>query len=503
MFVLVLFTIIVALFVVKKFLNDQKYADFYKIKGPKTLPLIGNAHLFGFSPSPKDVFELQLKLAKEHGEFFRLVMGPEKVLVISRPEHIEVILSSTRHIKKSENYNLLIKWLGNGLINSSGNYWRKHRKIITPTFHFKCLQDYSEFMAKNLNILIEILKTKQSKVINIDHFIKLYALDSICDSAMRHSINAQANEEHSYVRALKGYLDIHMTRFFSVLLRAPIVFNNSALGRRQDEHIDCMKSFTNQVINSRKAERATHSKTSTTNTSNSDEFEERPKRSFLDLLLDKQDEEHVLSDAEIREEVSTFMFAGHDTVSSTIGFCLYELAKHPDVQAALVEESYTVMPRGKQVEVNCANITALKYLDRVVKECMRIYTTVPLIERQIEEDVELEGLRIPAGTTIQVMMYTMHNNAKYYPDPEKFDPERFSTENSRNRHAYAYIPFSAGPRNCIGYKYGQLMTRASVINILRNFKVSLPEGEQYKPVLYNDAILQSKNGINLILEVRE
>lgn len=111
------------------------------------------------------------------------------------------------------------------------------------------------------------------------------------------------------------------------------------------------------------------------------------------------------------------------------------------------------MPKGKQVEVNCANITALKYLDRVVKECMRIYTTVPLIERQIEEDVELEGLRIPAGTTIQVMMYTMHNNAKYYPDPEKFDPERFSTENSRNRHAYAYIPFSAGPRNCIGNYY--------------------------------------------------
>lgn len=139
------------------------------------------------------------------------------------------------------------------------------------------------------------------------------------DSAMRHSINAQANEEHSYVRALKGYLDIHMTRFFSVLLRAPIVFNNSALGRRQDEHIDCMKSFTNQVINSRKAERATHSKTtSTTNTSNSDEFEERPKRSFLDLLLDKQDEEKVLSDAEIREEVSTFMFAVSATVTSVI-----------------------------------------------------------------------------------------------------------------------------------------------------------------------------------------
>ena len=159
---------------------------------------------------------------------------------------------------------------------------------------------------------------------------------------------------------------------------------------------------------------------------------------------------------------------GHDTTATLISFSIFELAKHEDVQAKIMEEIEFVVGNGDETEVTLNHLAEMNYLDRVVKELLRLYPPVPLFERELTEDVVLgkslfcqtatferakhcaDGIFIPRGTTITFHPFFQHRHEDLFPDPEKFDPDRFLPENVLKRDNFAYIPFSAGPRNCIG-----------------------------------------------------
>lgn len=168
---------------------------------------------------------------------------------------------------------------------------------------------------------------------------------------------------------------------------------------------------------------------------------------MLDLLLSDKDS---IDDEGIREEVDTFMFEGYDTTSMCLCFTLMLLANHRDVQEKIFQEVLSVFG-----QANCKptfqDLQNLRYLELCLKESLRLYPSVPLISRNATIDIDLpSGYVIPKGTTILIHQYDLHRNPDIYPDPDKFDPDRFLPENATARHPFAYLPFSGGPRNCIG-----------------------------------------------------
>jgi len=200
-------------------------------------------------------------------------------------------------------------------------------------------------------------------------------------------------------------------------------------------------------------------------------------------------------------EVDTFMFEGHDTTATNISFTFWLLATHPDVQTRCQEELDSIFGEDPDRPATSQDIASMKYLDTVLKESLRLYQSVPIISRRLGEDVEIEGHLIPANTNIILGKFLLHRDPKTFPNPDKFDPERFSLENQKGRHAYSYVPFSAGPRNCIGQKFATMEEKVMVSSVLRKYKLRSTMKVEEIPLLV-EIILRPKSGLRISLEKR-
>ncbi|XP_015179306.1 PREDICTED: cytochrome P450 4C1-like [Polistes dominula] len=195
----------------------------------------------------------------------------------------------------------------------------------------------------------------------------------------------------------------------------------------------------------------------------------KKKHSLLDLLIAASWNDNQIDEEGIREEVDTFMFGGHDTTASALTFTLSLFAKLKDVQENIRDEVKTIMQEGNNITI--ASLKKLSYLERCLKESFRLYPSVHIISRQIPHDMQLKQYLIPSGTICLIDIHNVHRNPEYWPNPNVFDPDRFLPENIKERHPYSYIPFSAGPRNCIGQKFAMLELKLFVAFILYNFEL--------------------------------
>ncbi|RZC32482.1 p450 domain containing protein, partial [Asbolus verrucosus] len=195
-----------------------------------------------------------------------------------------------------------------------------------------------------------------------------------------------------------------------------------------------------------------------------------------------------------------YVEAGHDTTTTSICFVLYAIAQNPEVQEKVYEELLAVLGPDYRKEIHFGDIQQLKYLDIVIKEAHRLYPPVPLIERSLEEDCTIDGVTIPKDTNISIFLYGMNYSSEVYPQPEVFDPERFLPENQGIRHNFAYVPFSAGPRNCIGQKFALLELKTTIAKLLRCFEIS-PD-PNIPPEVGMCSVLKSRNGIYMNLKIR-
>ncbi|XP_043506169.1 cytochrome P450 4C1-like [Polistes fuscatus] len=190
--------------------------------------------------------------------------------------------------------------------------------------------------------------------------------------------------------------------------------------------------------------------------------------SMLDLLIAASLNGNQIDDEGIQEEVDTFMFEGHDTTAMAIMFALSLFAKHQDVQQRIRDEVNTIMLKDNY-NLTIADLQEFSYLDRCIKESLRLYPSVHSIFRTLTHDLALNNYLVPSGAICAVHIYSVHRNPRFWPDPNVFDPDRFLPENVKGHYPYSYIPFSAGPRNCIGQKYAMLELKLIVAHIVRNF----------------------------------
>ncbi|XP_007524588.1 cytochrome P450 4V2-like [Erinaceus europaeus] len=464
------------------------------------LPLLG--HSLFMKSDPSEFFHQLLY----YGEMYRCKplikfwLGSVPMVAIYKAENVETILTSSKQIDKSNMYNFLKPWLGLGLLTSTGNKWRTRRKMLTPTFHFTILEDFLDIMNEQANILVSKLeKHANQEAFNCFFYIALCALDIICETAMGKNIGAQSNDDSEYVRAVYRMSDLILQRVRKPWLWVDFIFQMFKKGREHKQSLEILHTFANNVITERANEMKINEEFGS---DNGDSTPSRRKRqAFLDLLLNVTDDEgNKLSHEDIREEVGTFMFEGHDTTAAALNWSLYLLGSYPEVQKKVDKELEEVFGKSDR-PVTLEDLKKLKYLECVVKETLRLFPSVPFFARHLSEDCEIAGFKIVKGSEVVIFIYALHRDPKYFPDPEEFKPERFFPENSQGRHPYAYVPFSAGPRNCIGQRFAIMEEKTILACILRKFWVESNQKRE-ELGLAGDLILRPTNGIWIKLKRR-
>ncbi|XP_027591287.1 cytochrome P450 4V2 isoform X1 [Pipra filicauda] len=465
-------------------------------------PVLGNALLL---ERGGEGFFNQLKFYSEEfrkWSLFNLWLGPLPVVVLYHPDSVEVILNSSKHIEKSYLYDFLHPWLGTGLLTSTGDKWRSRRKMITPTFHFAILNDFLEVMNEQGSILVKKLEKHVDKE-PFDVFldITLCALDIICETAMGKNVGAQKNKNSDYVSAIYRMSDLIQQRQKSPWLWPDLLYMLFKEGREHKRNLKILHNFTDRVIAEKAAELENTKQKNHDNDGNCEESVSKKRKAFLDMLLSATDDEgNKLSYRDIREEVDTFMFEGHDTTAAAMNWVLYLLGHNPEVQKKVHKELDEVFDNTER-PVTTDDLKQLRYLECVVKEALRLFPSVPMFARTLREDCCISGYQIPKGATVLVLTYALHRDPEIFPDPEEFRPERFFTENSKGRHPYAYVPFSAGPRNCIGQRFAQMEEKTLLALILRRFWVeSCQKPEELR--IAGELILRPNNGIWIKLKRR-
>ncbi|KAF4517611.1 hypothetical protein B566_EDAN002842 [Ephemera danica] len=389
------------------------------------------------------------------------------IIHVTAPKHLETILSNVDHISKGRDYDFLAEWLGYSLLISNGAKWHSRRKLLTPAFHFSILEQFVPVFCDKTRIFVEKLRSASTATpegVNIVPYVTRCALDIIC---------------------LYELSDLLVVRVFRPWLHPGWLFRLFPIGRRHDECLKILHDFTKKVIRER---RETFQKPKLGNEEIDKEnvYSSKKRTAFLDLLLSASENDPSLTDEEIRAEVDTFMFEGHDTTAMGMSWMLYYISAKPEVQEIFC---------GSDRDPNLSDLGKMKYLERVIKETLRLRPSVVTISRASDNNLKLEGYdKFPAKTAIHVNIYNTHRNPEIYPEPEKFDPDRFLPENCVGRHPYAYIPFSAGPRNCIGQKFAMLEMKAVVSTLLRHFRLESCDPEKYGEA-FADIILRPKYGL--------
>ncbi|KAJ2950766.1 hypothetical protein O0L34_g9030 [Tuta absoluta] len=488
-----LLLVIICLLVLYSWLSLLWDSKNNKVPGPPPLPLIGNGHLF-IGDSANFLNALQ-RICVNFGGFARFYILSNRYFLLSEPKHIEALLSSPDLLVKGRSYSFLLPWLGQGLLTTSGIRWKVHRRLLTPAFHFNILQNFFQIFVKNDKILVKTLRAI-GKGTNISLFpvIALNALDNVTESIMGVSVNAQIDSESEYIKAIEEINDVIATRIRDAFASQDAIFNYMSIKKVHDRALQVLHKSSREVIAARRKELE---KNNITRLNIENDHGIKNRHAFLDLLLLAEVDGERIEDEHVREEVDTFMFEGHDTTTSGIVFTLYCLSKFSEAQEKLFEEQKTIFGENLNRDPTFSEMQQMKYLDLVIKESMRMFPPVPIIERFITQDTELAGEPIPKNTTCLMSIFNLHRNPKVWEHPMEFRPERF--ENPL-KDPFTFIGFSAGPRNCIGQKFAMLEMKTTISAIVRNFKI-LPS-DLDDPIVGMDIVLRSKNGVHIKLEER-
>lgn len=318
-------------------------------------------------------------------------------------------------------------------------------------------------------------------------------MDPIIETAMGVSKKTQGQSGYDYAMAVMKMCDILHARHRSLLLRANWIFNLTDLAKEQIKLLGTIHGLTMKVIrNKRQAfkmgtrgslarteintktfggglEDYRNTKTTTTveglsfgqssglkddldvEINEADDVGEKKRLAFLDLLLESSENGALISDKEIKEQVDTIMFEGHDTTAAASSFFLSLMGIHQDIQEKVVQELNDIFGDSDR-PATFQDTLEMKYLERCLMETLRLFPPVPIIARELKENLQLSNQKytIPAGATVVITTYLLHRDENIYPNPTKFDPDNFLPERQANRHYYAFVPFSAGPRSCVG-----------------------------------------------------
>ncbi|XP_047645547.1 LOW QUALITY PROTEIN: cytochrome P450 4A25-like [Phacochoerus africanus] len=462
------------------------------LKALQQFPSPPSHWLYGHSREFQEESELQpllKRVEKYPSACARWLWGTRAMVLVYDPDYMKVVLARSEP-KPHITYKYLTPWIGNGLLLLDGQTWFQHRRMLTPAFHHDILKPYVRLMADSVQVMLDKWEqlVAQDPRLEIVGPVSLMTLDTIMKCAFSHQGSVQTDgDSHSYIQAIRDLNDLLFSRVRNVFQQNDVLYRLSPEGRQSHRAIRIAHQHTDRVIQLRKAQLQKQG-----------EMENVRKKRHLDfldiLLLARMEKGNSLSDTDLRAEVDTFMFEGHDTTASGISWILYALASHPEHQQRCRAEIQGLL--GDGTSITWDHLDQMPYTTMCIKEALRLYPPVPVIGRELSKPITFpDGRSLPAGIILSLSVYGLHHNPQVWPNPEEFDPSRFAPGSAR--HSHAFMPFSGGSRNCIGKQFAMNEMKVAVALTLLHFELA-PDPSRI-PVPIQRVVLKSNNGIHLKL----
>jgi cytochrome P450 len=349
--------------------------------------------------------------------------------------------------------------LGNGILTSDGAHWKWQRQSVAGAFRHEKLLELQPAMIEAAGRRRDLWRTHKNSSIDLCQEMMRTTFDIIVDTMMSGGDGIDVDKVE---RNITNYLKPTGWKFALGLLGLP-----DWMPHPGKEKARLAVTFLRTTLGAVIAERRRSGK---------------ERNDLVSMLLDAADPEtgRMMTDEEVIDNLMTFITAGHETTALGLAWTFHLLAGHQDCQARLFEEIATVTKGGP---LTAEHLGKLTYARQVFSEAMRLYPPAPIVSRAVIRECTIGTHTIPAGTIIYVPIYAVHHHADLWEDPQVFDPDRFEPEVARNRHRYAFMPFGAGPRVCIGNGFAMMEAVAILAVLLQKFRVTGSNEPSPKPVM--------------------
>ncbi|WP_169977926.1 cytochrome P450 [Tautonia rosea] len=439
--------------------------------GPTGRWLSGN-----IQPFRNDRLAFLTDCAQRFGDVVALRLGPRRIWALNHPDLVEdVLVRHNRIFTKHFALRAAKPTLGEGLLTSEGEFWRRQRRLSQPAFHRDRIAGYGDVMVAYTDRMLRSWADGQQRDAQAD--MMQLTLEIVAKTLFDADIVKGAAD----IAEAMEVLMVNFTRKVNRLVPLPgwlPVPENFRFWRA----MGVVNQTLDAIISGRRRE-------------------ERDRGDLLSMLLlasDPEGDGSGMSDRQLRDEVVTLFMAGHETTANTLAWAWLLLAKHPEIEARLHDELDEVLDDGRPPTV--ADLPRLRYTDMVITETLRVLPTVWLLGREATEEVEIGGYKAPTGTTMWMSQWVIHRDPRWFDEPETFLPDRWADGLARRLPRYAYFPFGGGPRICIGNHFAQMEAVLLLATIARRFRLIVPEGFTPRPI--PTMTLRPEGGLPVQLEER-
>ncbi|KAJ3644583.1 hypothetical protein Zmor_022304 [Zophobas morio] len=481
------FTYLLCVFLQACWNKRRLYYCASKVKGPLAFPVIGSAYLF--FGGTQNIFENFIRLGKKYGYTYKLWLGNRLYFVVSKPEDVQMVLNST--VDRLSNIKFLIPAFGNGLLTLPGDEWKSHRKLLNVAFNQKILNSFVGTFASYSNVLVDKLEAEAD-----DNFFDLVPIltrctvDILIGTTMGVNLNIMKGGGHNLISWTSRLSELAVLRMAKPHFQPEFLWKRMSMAKESKILSEKVHNFIKRIVEMKRSETAQNVELSGT------------KRIFLEQLLKLEDSEAMWNRETSIEETQTILVTGSDSTAVTIGFVLMMLGMHQDIQNKTYEELVCVFG-DSQREVSLEDLHQLTYLERVIKETLRLFPIGPVLGRHLTSDLVLGDYVCPKGSSILIPIIAIHRDGKVWPEPLKFKPDRFLPNEISKRHPCSFLWFSSGPRNCIGFRFATMAIKTVLATVLRHYRVVETEYSSISEIqLKMDVATKCVNGQNVKLQKR-
>jgi cytochrome P450 len=440
-----------------------------RTSAPGRVPLLG--HFAAYLRDPLKFLDQSQRL----GPFVDVEFPMVRALMLTEPEHIEeVLVTKAKFFSKDMFAQQLKRLLGEGLLTSEGDFWLRQRRLAQPAFHRERIAGYGRTMVECAEA--EVNRWRDGEERDVHEDMMRVTLEIVGKTLFGANVASRA-------RDIADALDAVMTHYSDpVALGVPHWDKLPTPGnKRFRDGIAMIDSIIRDLIAAHRANRAGDGS------------------DLLAMLLAARDEDGSgMSDQQLRDEVITLVLAGHETTAIALSWTWMLLSQHPEATRKLEDELDRVV--GERAPT-LADLPKLEYTDRVIRESMRLYPPAWSIGREALADVTIGGMPIKKGEQLWMNQWSVHRDARFYPEPNRFDPERWTPEMQKKLPRYAYFPFGGGPRLCIGHAFAQMEAVLLLATFARAYRLTLVPGHKIEPL--TAVTLRPKHGIRVRLQKRD
>ncbi len=415
--------------------------------GPKGVPLFGNGRQYA-----RDPFEFISACTDAYGDVVHLELGPRETYMLTNPRDIErVLVSEWEKFQKPDLDDAIDDLLGDGLLLSGGDTWRKQRDLASPAFHARRINGLGNVMVGHTQDALADWQDGDQ----IDVHLQMARL------TVRIIVSAMFGTDISAdrVERVQENLEPLGQRFEPSPVRALVPeWAPTAENRKFDAAVAELEDVLDDILARRRGTAHDHPDPA------GDATDADVPMDLLSILL-RAKEDGEQTDRQLRDELMTMLLAGHDTTALTLTYTYYLLSEHPQIRERVHEEIDSL-----DGTPTASDVRGLSYLDNVLSEAMRLYPPVYTMFRQPKTDVRIAGYRIPAGSVLMVPQWGVHRSERWYDDPETFDPSRWEPQRRAERPRFSYFPFGGGPRHCIGKQLSLLEAKLILATVGQEYR---------------------------------